>query len=67
MKSISTMFAFSVIALSALAEPAISRVCVHQRWPWSAKVDVTYDLSGAVVPVDVAATATVGQNRLPIP
>ena len=66
MKSIFSLFVFSIVASSALADPAISRVCVHQRWPWSAKVDVTYDLSGTAVPVDVAVTATVGGETVQI-
>lgn len=49
------------------AVPQISGVTVHQRWPWSAKVDVIYDLSGADRPVDIAVTATAGGVPVAVP
>ena len=54
-----TLFALALVsvAAAAFAEPAVSKIAVKQRWPWSTKVDIDYWLD-TDHPVDVSFTAT---------
>lgn len=46
-----------LLAAGAFAEPTVSNIHVRQRWPFSAKTDIVYELSGADRPVDISVAA----------
>ncbi len=57
MKSILLTMVLGVAAIQAMADACFENVTVHQRWPWSAKVDIDFEVScDDTVDIKVLAT-----------
>lgn len=52
---------------SAFATATVSDITVRQHWPFDRQVEISYVLSGADVPVDIAFAAKNGEEKLTIP
>jgi len=53
------LFSLTIVALAALASQGaveFSNIRVQQRWPWSKKVDIRYDVTGLEAPSYVRVT-----------
>ncbi len=59
--------AWLAVCARAFGEPVVSDVIVQPRWPWSAKVDVHFVLSGVEAPVDVECAFSNGGADLSVP
>jgi len=66
MKSILSAMVCALCAGGALAEVSFSNVTVHQRWPWSAKVDVSFVAKGVDEPVGVRPVFRAGETVIPV-